>query len=60
MDPANSNWTSVLAKKFYFKSGEGIYGAIRMKAYADYASTNAAVRLESVLNTNNSKNLQRQ
>ncbi len=58
MDPADSNWTSVLRNQFYFRSRSNrVYGAIRMTVRPAYRDE-SAIEVESVVNTNGSRNLQ--
>jgi hypothetical protein len=59
MDPADPNWTSVLRRQFYFRSRSGrVYGVIQMTVRPDYAGE-SAIQVESVVNPNGSRNLQR-
>lgn len=58
MVPTNEAWTSVLKKRFYFRSRNGSpYGAMDVTVRPDY-SGKSAIQLESVVDTNASRNLQ--
>lgn len=58
MDPTLADWTTVLKKNFYFRSRGGTaFGVAKMTIRPDY-NGKGAVQIESVINTNSSRNLQ--